>query len=144
MASYLETLSTYSPQILAEGCNTFKRRSTRFAPSVGEIYDACAEMQHKAIQAQKAQHLRLAKPEYEYPDEHRRIMQSQWDELLASLRAPEDLSRFEVSKGTKPAKPIVSRVVPLSFLDRWERENGREYPGRDRVTDVSNYREAAE
>lgn len=83
VASYLETLSTFSPSILAEGCNTFKRRATRFAPSVGEIYDRCAEFQHKAIQAKKA----LPPPDRsERPPEERARMQAKFQALLAELR----------------------------------------------------------
>lgn len=85
VASYLETLSTFSPSILAEACETFKRRATRFAPSVGEIYDRCSECQHKAIQAQKL----LARPEKpaERSPEERERMQKRFQALLAELKA---------------------------------------------------------
>lgn len=84
VASYLETLSTFSPSILAEACETFKRRATRFAPSVGEIYDRCAEFQHKAIQAQKL----LARPEKpaERSPEERARMQAKFQALMAELK----------------------------------------------------------
>lgn len=49
VASYLETLSIFSPDTLAKACDTFKRRSTRFAPSVGEIYERCAEIKDKEV-----------------------------------------------------------------------------------------------
>lgn len=142
-ASYLETLSTFSPEVLAESCDGFKRRSTRFAPSAGEIYDRCSEIQDKVI---KFKHPKLERPEFDYPEKHRTIMQSRWDDLIRHLKEPEDLSCYEVPRGTKPAKPVVTRHVPASFMDQWEREHGRLYPARDRVLVAvkNDYREAAE
>lgn len=85
-ASYLETLQGFSTEILSQGCESFKRRATRFAPSVGEIYDRCAELQGKLA---KENRLRLEanrnKSEFEHPENHRRIMQERWDELRASV-----------------------------------------------------------
>jgi hypothetical protein len=148
LAAYLETLSSFSHPVVAEACNHFRRRSTRFPPTAGELYDKCAEIQHKFIQTQKAQQLRLTKPEFEYSEEHRAQMQKRFAALLDELKSGVNFNPQYglVPKGTKPAKPIVERVVPGSFIDRWERENGRPYPMRDRVLALVNdqYREAAE
>ena len=87
VAAYLETLSTYSPSVLAEACDTFRKRSTRFAPSAGEIYDRCAEIQHRET---KAARMRLAAPtldEPEYNQEHREEMQRKIAALLAELKS---------------------------------------------------------
>lgn len=87
VASYLETLSTFSPSVLAEGCDGFKRRSTRFAPSVGEIYERCSEIQHRET---KAARMRLVAPtldEPEYNQEHREEMQRKISALLAELKS---------------------------------------------------------
>ena len=85
-AAYLETLSTFSPSVLAEACDTFRRRSTRFAPSSGEIYDRCAEINHKQIQSRK----QLAPPDLEapkYSQEHREEMLRRMAALLAELKS---------------------------------------------------------
>lgn len=67
-------------------------------------------------------------------------MKRRFDDLLAELKSEinfkSDYGR--VPKGTKPVKPIVERVVPASFLDRWERENARVYPMRERILDAVN------
>jgi hypothetical protein len=91
VASYLETLSTFSPSVLSEACDTFKRRATRFAPSVGEIYDKAAEVNHKNIQAQKR--LPPLTPIAERrTDEERARMQQRFQELMAELKATSAMS----------------------------------------------------
>jgi hypothetical protein len=90
VASYLETLSTFSPSVLSEACDTFKRRATRFAPSVGEIYDRCAEVNHKAIQARKQLPPPSDKPER--TEEERARMQQRFQALLAELKATSAMS----------------------------------------------------
>ena len=90
VASYLETLSTFSPQVLSEACDAFKRRATRFAPSVGEIYDKAAEVNHKAIQARKQLPPPSDKPERS--EEERARMQQRFQALMAELKATSAMS----------------------------------------------------
>jgi hypothetical protein len=100
----------------------------------------------RRLEAQKAQRLRLAKPDSEHSEAHREDMKRRFSELVAELVSGVNFNPEYglVPKGTKPDKPVVMRTVPSSFMEKWERENGREYPGRDRVIDIADYREAAE
>lgn len=112
VASYLETLSTFSPSILAEGCNTFKRRSTRFAPSVGEIYDACAELQHKAIQSRKMLPC-PDKPAERSPEERER-MQAMHKALMAELQG----HAAEPFKPLGKLNPVAERRRAQEWVDK--------------------------
>lgn len=146
--NYLETLNDFSDEDVEGGCQDMAKVNCAFAPSAGQIYAMSEKRALKRIEAQKVHRLRLAKPEYEYPEEHRAKMQQRFADLLAELKSGKNFNPEygRVPKGTKPAKPIVERVVPGSFIDRWERENGRPYPMRDRVLSLvqGDYREAAE
>ena len=145
---YLETLNDFTDEDVEGGCQDMAKVNCAFAPSAGQIYAMAEKRALKRIEAQKVQRLRLAKPEHEYPEEHRAEMQKRFADLLAELKSGANFNPQYglVPKGTKAAKPIVERVVPGSFIDRWERENGRPYPMRDRVLALVNdqYREAAE
>jgi hypothetical protein len=86
VASYLETLSTFSPDTLAKACDSFKRRSTRFAPSVGEIYERCAELKDK--EAKQNRLLTSAQPKRQEPTaEQKERMLRRFEELKAELAA---------------------------------------------------------
>ena len=114
---------------MAEACHSFRRRSTRFPPNAGELYDRCAEFADKQA---KADRLRLPPPksdEPEYSEAHREDMKRRFNDLVAELVSGKNINPEygKVPKGTKPEKPTVKRTVPGSFLDKWERDNGREY-----------------
>lgn len=86
VASYLETLSTFTLDTLVKACDSYKRRSTRFAPSVGEIYERCAEIQSKAI---KDSRLALESRKYsriEPSEAERERMKKKFAALLSELR----------------------------------------------------------
>lgn len=84
VASYLETLSTFSPDTLAKACDTFKRRSTRFAPSVGEIYERCAEFRDKEVKQNRL--LISGQPRRQEPTaEERERMLKRFEDLKAEL-----------------------------------------------------------
>jgi hypothetical protein len=112
VASYLETLSTFSPSVLAEACDTFKRRATRFAPSVGEIYDRCAEVNHKAIQVRK----QLPPPDKpERSEEERARMQKKFQDLLAELKRNNVVDEY-VPSGKQ--NPVTGRREAAQWLER--------------------------
>lgn len=129
VASYLETLSTFSPSVLAEGCDGFKRRSTRFAPSVGEIYDRCAEIQHKQIQARK----QLPPPDRSTrsPEERER-MQKKFQALLAELKSNNGTVDAYVPSGR--TNPVAERRRASGWLEKHGPGSNHEVK---RVIDVS-------
>ena len=89
LAAYLETLSSFSPEIVGEACQSYRKRATRFPPTAGELYDRCSEIQHKAIQARK----QLPPPDKpERSDEERARMQQRFQALLAELKATSAMS----------------------------------------------------
>lgn len=144
--NYLETLSDFTDEDIEGGCQDVAKLNCAFAPSAGQIYNFAEKRALRRVEAQKVQRLRLAKPEYEQTETHREDMKRRFSELVSELVSGVNFNPEYglVAKGTKPAKPIVTRTVPESFLEKWERENGREYPGRDRVINFSDYRDAAE
>lgn len=144
--NYLETLNDFTDEDIEGGCQDVAKLNCAFAPSAGQIYNFAEKRALRRVEAQKVQRLRLAKPEYEHPEAHREKMKARFSALLEEIKSGVNFNPEYglVPKGTKPAKPIVTRTVPGSFIEKWEKENGREYPGRDRVSDVANYREAAE
>lgn len=111
VASYLETLSTFSPQILANACETFKRRSTRFAPSVGEIYERCAELADKQAKEARA---KLTGPSNGYPTkspEERARVQAMVSKLIAELQST-NVTGERKEKPPLPQRPV-SKDEPL-------------------------------
>jgi len=86
VASYLETLSTFSLDTLAKGCDSFKRRSTRFAPSVGEVYERCAEIQSKAAKENRLAIEASGYKRREPSEAERERMKNKFAALLAELR----------------------------------------------------------
>lgn len=143
---YLETLQDFTDDDVEHGCSDVAKLNCAFPPSSGQIYHAAEKWANKRAEAQRVDRLRLAKPDSEHSEAHREDMKRRFSELVAELVSGVNFNPEYglVPKGTKPDKPVVTRTVPGSFMEKWERENGREYPGRDRVTDIADYREAAE
>lgn len=86
VASYMETLSTFPLATLAKACDSFKRRSTRFAPSVGEIYERCADIQSKEAKENRLRLEARQEKRTEPSAEQRERMKNKFAALLAELR----------------------------------------------------------
>jgi hypothetical protein len=87
LAAYLETLSSFSHPVVAEACNHYRRRSTRFPPTAGELYDKCSEIQHRETKAARARLPAPSLDEPEYNQEHREQMQRRITDLLVELKS---------------------------------------------------------
>jgi hypothetical protein len=44
VTAYLQTLSSFSSQTLSAACESFRKRSTRFPPTAGEVFQRCEEI----------------------------------------------------------------------------------------------------
>lgn len=135
LASYLELVSGLPDEIVATACIQFSKRSTRFPPNRGEIFQRCEEIRAKQI-AERKQTLRLAAPEREYSEHHREKMKARFADLLNEIRsAPEIDPKSEVLPGTILVRRQAVRTTPSSWLERWERENGRPYYNHPRAAE---------
>ena len=133
MTSYLTTLADCLAVDVELACVQLAKTNNPFTPSAGQVYTTAERFAAKRAERQRETQLRIGSRPAERTDADRERMQQRVAELLTFLRSPEDLSRCEVLRGTRPAKPIVERRVPESFLERWEREHGKPYPARERV-----------
>lgn len=138
MTAYLENISTFSGDVVAEAIEAIRKLPSQFPPSSGELYDACADIQSRKFREESNRRLRIAGRREEFSEEHREMMRGKWNELLADLKSGKyyDPEYGRVPTGTKPAKPLVERTVPSSFLEKWEREKGYRHPHRDRVLSI--------
>lgn len=115
LAAYMETLSSFSPQIVAEACQTYRRRSTRFPPTAGEVYDRCAELADKR---EKEARLRLSSPSSDKPEkspEERERMQKRFQELMAELQQDKGPDSF---RANPKQNPVTERRVASQWLER--------------------------
>lgn len=147
MTSYLTALADCSATDVEQACAQLAKANNPFVPSAGQVYTAAERFAAKRIERDNV--VRLNPPREQYSEEHRERMKARFQELLDELKSGVNFNPEygKVPKGTKPAKPIVERTVPGSFLEKWEREHGRPHPARDRIiTEVSHsgLREAAE
>lgn len=145
LESYLEALKDCIDDDVEQACAQLIKANNPFVPSAGQVYTAAERYAAKRIE--RANLVRLNPPKEQYSEAHRERMKAQFQALLDELKAGGDPNYGHVPKGTKPNKPIVTRTVPGSFLEKWEREHGRPHPARERViaeTSSQNFREAAE
>lgn len=145
MTAYLMTLDDCEPTDVEQACAQLMKANNPFVPSAGQVYTAAERYAAKRIE--RSNIVRLNPPKEQYSEEHRERMKVRFQALLDELKAGGDPNYGHVPKGTKPSKPIVTRTVPGSFLEKWEREHGRPHPARERViaeTSSQNFREAAE
>ena len=133
LETYLQTLKDCADEDVELACVQLAKANNPFTPSSGQVYTTAERFAAKRAERQRETQLRIGSRPAERTDADRERMQQRVAELLTFLRSPEDLSRCEVLRGTRPAKPIVERRVPESFLERWEREHGKPYPARERV-----------
>lgn len=145
MTAYLTTLADCEPTDVEQACAQLMKANNPFVPSAGQVYTAAERFAAK--RQERANIIRLNPPKQQYTEEHRERMKVRFQALLDELKSGGDPNYGHVPKGTKPEKPIVNRTVPGSFLEKWEREHGRQHPARERVIAETNsqaFREAAE
>ena len=129
---YCETMGSIDALDVEHACNRLAKANSAFIPSAGQVYSAAQENAAKRRERLLETIPRL--PRYEQPEEKREEMKRRFQALLDELQSGKSFNPEYglVSKGTKIERPIVHRVVPPSFLERWERENGRPYYGLKR------------
>lgn len=147
MTAYLTALSDCSATDVEQACAQLAKANNPFVPSAGQVYTSAERFAAKRIERDNV--VRLNPPKEQYSEEHRERMKARFQALLDELKSGVGYNPEygKVPKGTKPAKPIVERTVPGSFLEKWEREHGRPHPARDRIIAEANQtelREAAE
>jgi hypothetical protein len=147
MTAYLTALGDCSATDVEQSCAQLAKANNPFVPSAGQVYTAAERFAAKRIERDNV--VRLNPPREQYSEEHRERMKARFQALLDELKSGVGFNPEygKVPKGTKPAKPIVERTVPGSFLEKWEREHGRQHPARDRIITEANQtelREAAE
>lgn len=145
MTAYLTTLADCEPTDVEQACAQLMKANNPFVPSAGQVYTAAERFAAK--RQERANVIRLNPPKEQYSEEHRERMKARFQALLDELKSGGDPNYGHVPKGTKPEKPIVSRTVPGSFLEKWEREHRRPHPARDRIIAEAfpnGMREAAE
>jgi len=134
LTEWLETVEQFTAEAVDEACKRLKRRNVAFLPSAGQIFTEC---QNAAADIRQAEIRANATPrvEYQYPPEHRERMKARFNALVEELKSGANFNPNygERPKGTKPEKPIVERRVPGTFMEKWERENGRPYPHKAQV-----------
>lgn len=145
LETYLDALKDCSDDDVEQACAQLIKANNPFVPSAGQVYTAAERFAAK--RQERANIIRLNPPKQQYTEEHRERMKVRFQALLDELKSGGDPNYGHVPKGTKPEKPIVNRTVPGSFLEKWEREHGRQHPARERVIAETNsqaFREAAE
>jgi endonuclease III len=144
IAAMLTSVAQCADDVVEEACLSLMRRhNSPFAPSAPQLYAECEKILAKRPKPAPVQAIA-----YQYPAEHRERMKQRFDALVAEIASGKgrDPNYGRVEKGTPPAKQIVERKVRSSFLEKWERENGRAYPHREKVLDMAygEFKKAAE
>ena len=135
---YCDTMGSTSALDVEYACNRLAKANSAFIPSAGQIYSLAQENAAKRTERLISETPRL--PHYEHPPEVRERMLKGFAELLADLQSGKnfDDEYGKLKPGEKPRDPYYftrKRVLPGSWLEKWERDNGRSYYG---------YSEAAE
>jgi hypothetical protein len=135
MASYLEIINEMPEDVVADACFQFSKRSTRFPPNRGEVFQRCQDILAKKTAERAREVPRLPKPEF--TEAHREKMKAKFQALVDELKSEKNfkLDYGRVEPGSLPQKPIVERTVPGSWLDKWERDNDRPYFGLARAAE---------
>lgn len=149
LSSYLENIQSFSDDAVSEAVEATRKMPGQFPPSAGEIYEACAAIQSRKFREDQNRRARIEHRREEFSEEHREMMRQKWAALLEELKSGVnfDPNYGLVPRGTKPAKPIVERTVPPSYIEKWEREKGYRHPHRERVLALVNgdtWKDAAE
>lgn len=87
IAAYLETLSTFPIAVLAEACLSFRKRSTQFPPSSGEVYGKCEMVMARRQEDERWRNRgRLPPPSREQTEAQRAAVKARFDDLVADLK----------------------------------------------------------
>lgn len=87
IATYLETLSAFPTAVLAEGCLSFRKRSTQFPPSSGEVYGKCETIMVRRAEDERWRNRgRLPPPSTEETADQREAVKARFDDLVADLK----------------------------------------------------------
>lgn len=136
IAAYCETVENCYADDVESACNRLGKIDSAFIPSAGQVYAAAQEFASRRAEENRNNILRLAtsrsvdKPEYS--QEHRERMKAQFQDLVAELKSGVNFNpEFgKLQPGEKPRAHNAnnqSKTTPPSWLERWERENGRPY-----------------
>jgi hypothetical protein len=101
IAAYLETLAAFPTAVLAEGCLSFRKRSTQFPPSSGEVYGKCETIMVRRAEDDRWRNRgRLPAPSTEETAEQRAAVKARFDSLVSDLK--ERVATEEKRTGWRP------------------------------------------
>ncbi len=128
--AYCETLEPCAASDVERACIELGRTDSAFIPSAGQVYTSAQNNAATRVRLRNESIPRL--PRYEMPQAKREEMKIRFQALLDELKSGVnfDPEYGKLQPGEKPRDPyffIRERVKPPSWLERWERENGRPY-----------------
>lgn len=126
--AYCETLETCAASDVEYACIRLGKADSAFIPSAGQVYTAAQENAATRVRLRNDSIPRL--PRYEMTQAKREEMKERFNGLLDELKAGTflDENYGKLQPGESPRlRPIVERRAPSSWLERWEKENGRSY-----------------
>jgi hypothetical protein len=126
--AYCETLESCAASDVEYACIKLGKADSAFIPSAGQVYTSAQENAATRVRLRNESTPRL--PRYEMSQAKREEMKSRFNDLLDELKAGKYLNEDygKLQPGEPPRlRPIVERRSPPSWLEKWERENGRPY-----------------
>jgi hypothetical protein len=123
---WMEAAQKYSDDAVTAAVAALRKRNVAFPPSVGQLHTEFEKANADLAQAHRGAMPALPAPKDEYSAEHRERMAERWAACRAGILAAKNVNYGLVPRGTRPAKPIVHRVVPPSFREVWERQRARQ------------------